>query len=77
MARKVKILSYERLRLSTNGNPRFRFVFQDGDETEIRQSQTDAGFCYAVGNPGMGVGSTVEIELSKAGRVTMMSPVSE
>lgn len=72
MASAIKRLeTVERLKLSSYGNPRFRFTFSDG---EVAQSQSDAAFCYAVGNPGMRAGDTVVIERSRAGRITHMAP---
>lgn len=71
MADIKKIESIERLNLSVNGNPRFRFTFSDG---EVADSMSDAGFCYAVGNPGMRVGDTVGIEYTRAGRIRHMGP---
>jgi hypothetical protein len=63
------IESYERMRNSSNGNPRFRFTFTDGT---ILDSQSDAGWSYEVGNRGMREGSTVRMELSRAGRIRIM-----
>jgi len=60
---------YERLRSSVNGNPRFRFTFTDGT---VLDSQSDAGWAYAVGNPGMREGSTVAMEFTRAGRISIM-----
>jgi hypothetical protein len=66
-----KIESIKRLNLSVNGNPRFRFTFSDG---EVADSMSDAGFCYAVGNPDMRAGDTVVIERTRAGRIRHMGP---
>jgi hypothetical protein len=63
------IESIERLRSSHYGNPRFRFTFTDGT---ILTSMSDAGWCYAIGNPGMREGSTVDMQLTKAGRIRVM-----
>jgi hypothetical protein len=60
---------YERLRSSTNGNPRYRFTFTDGT---VLDSMSDAGWCYAVGNPGMREGSPVSLELTRAGKIRVM-----
>jgi len=65
------ILRYDRLRSSVNGNPRFRFVFTDGSTFD---GMSDAGWAYAVGNPEMREGSTVDIELTKAERIRVMRP---
>jgi hypothetical protein len=66
-----RIERIERLRTSHYGNPRFRITFTDGT---ILTSMSDAAFCYAVGNPGMREGSTVVIELTRAGRISHMGP---
>lgn len=63
----------QRLKPSVNGNPRFRFYFTDGPPAV---SQSDAAFCYAVGNPGMRVGDTVNVTLTRAGRISHMEPTS-
>lgn len=64
---------YERLGLSVNGNPRFRFTFTDGT---MLDSMSDAAYCYAVGNAGMREGSTVYLELTRAGRIRVMRETS-
>jgi hypothetical protein len=63
------ILSYERMRSSRNGNPRFRFAFTDGT---MLPSAPDAGWAYAVGNRGMREGSAVTLELDKRGNIRVM-----
>jgi hypothetical protein len=63
------IESYERLRLSRNGNPRFRFTFTDGT---ILDSSSDAAWCYEIGNRGMREGSTVEMTFTRAGKIAVM-----
>jgi hypothetical protein len=72
MHRKV-IQSYERRNSSVNGNPRYRFHFTDGT---THDGMSDAGWAYAVGNPGMREGSTVDIELTRAGNIRIMREVS-
>jgi len=67
------IESYERLRSSVNGNPRFRFYFTDGT---VLDSSSDAGWCYAVGNRDMREGSTVSLELTRTGRIRIMRGAS-
>lgn len=42
------IASLERLKLSTNGNPRFRVTFTDGT---VAQTQTDSSVGYSIENP--------------------------
>jgi hypothetical protein len=71
MPKIVRIESIIRLNSSVNGNPRFAFSFSNG---EGYISMSDAAFCYAVGNPGMRVGDTVTIELTRAGRIRHMGP---
>lgn len=61
--------SYERMRSSVNGNPRFRFTFTDGT---VLDGQSDAGWAYAVGNPDMREGSTVDMTLTRAGKIRTM-----
>jgi hypothetical protein len=67
------IAYYESLPSSVNGNPRWRFVFSDGTE---HYSMSDAGWCYAVGDPGIRKGSTVDLELTRAGRIRHMRATS-
>lgn len=67
------IAHYERLRSSVNGNPRFRFTFTDGT---VLDSMSDAGWAYAVGNWEMREGSTVAMELTRAGRIRVMRPAA-
>jgi hypothetical protein len=63
------ILRYDRLRSTSYGNPRFRFTFTDGS---AHDSMGNAGWAYAVGNPEMREGSTVDLELTRAGRIRVM-----
>jgi hypothetical protein len=46
-SRVLTIASLERLKLSTNGNPRFRVTFTDGT---VAQTQTDASIGYSIEN---------------------------
>lgn len=68
------IETYERMRSSVNGNPRFRFTFTDGT---ILDGMSDAGWAYGVGNSDMREGSEVEMTLSRAGKIRTMRPTSE
>jgi hypothetical protein len=68
------ILRYDRLRSTSYGNPRFRFTFTDGT---VHDSKGNAGWCYAVGNPGMREGSTVDLELTRAGRIRVMREAAD
>lgn len=47
-AQTLTIASLERLRLSVNGNPRFRVTFTSG---LVAQTQTDGSIGYAIENP--------------------------
>ena len=40
-----RVEKIDRLKNSRNGNPRFKFVFEDGDALT---TQTDAGWVYAI-----------------------------
>lgn len=60
------IESLKRLRLSTNGNPRFVVTFTDGSSA---QTQTDAGFAYGLDSREY-VGVPVLVAFSRAGRIT-------
>jgi hypothetical protein len=42
------IATLERLKLSTNGNPRFRVTFTNG---LVAQTQTDSSIGYSIENP--------------------------
>jgi hypothetical protein len=59
----------EREKSSVNGNPRFHIVFTDGSQAI---TQSDASFCYAIGNPGLREGDTVRVEFTRAGRISHM-----
>lgn len=63
------IESITRLKSSVNGNPRFRIAFTDGSSAI---TQSDAGFGYAVGNPGMREGCKVRVTFTRAGRISHM-----
>jgi hypothetical protein len=67
------IAHIRRLKSSVNGNPRFMIDFEDAPAAV---TMSDAGFCYAIGNPGMRVGSKVVVELTYAGRIRHMEPAS-
>ncbi len=45
--RVLTIASLERMKLSVNGNPRFKVTFTDGT---VAQTQTDASIGYAIEN---------------------------
>lgn len=67
------ILSYERMRSSVNGNPRYRIVFTDGT---IAPMMSDSGTSYAIGNPDMREGSAVDVEFTRSGNVRWMRAVA-
>lgn len=62
----------ERLTNSANGNPRFRFHWEDGGSSDL---SSDAAVGYQIGNPGLRDGDTVVVSFTKAGRVAYMEPV--
>lgn len=70
-----RIHSITRLDSSTNGNPRFKIAFDDAAASPLTTS-SDHAFCYAVGNPDMREGCLVRVELTRAGRISEMSPVT-
>lgn len=72
MERKT-ILSYERMRSSVNGNPRYRIVFTDG---MIAPMMSDSSTSYEVGNPDMREGSDVDVEFTRRGNVRWMRAVA-
>jgi hypothetical protein len=69
----AKITNTERLINSTNGNPRFRVMFDNGT---IAVTETDAQLGYLIGNPGLGIGDTVWVSTSASGAITHMRPVA-
>jgi len=67
------IAHLRRLKSSVNGNPRYMIEFEDGLSAV---TMSDAGFCYAIGNEDMRVGSRVSVELTYAGRIRHMGPAA-
>jgi hypothetical protein len=59
----------ERLRLSSNGNPRFRVTFTDGSSAI---TQSDAAFCYGIENQEMR--GDVTVTYTRAGKISEMRP---
>lgn len=59
----------ERLRLSTNGNPRFRVTFTDGSSAI---TQSDASFYYGIENQEMR--GDVTVTYTRAGKISDMRP---
>jgi hypothetical protein len=59
------IASLERLKLSTNGNPRFRVTFTDGS---VAQTQTDASIGYSLENSEFR-DVPVRVSYTRAGRI--------
>jgi hypothetical protein len=68
------IQSYSRLKNSRYGNPRFRFVFSDG---ETLDSKPNAGWAYQVGNRNMREGSTVTVDTDGRGNIRVMRGADE
>lgn len=66
IVRGITITSLERLRLSVNGNPRFRVTFDNG---LTAQTQSDAGFAYAIENPEYR-DVPLDVTLTRAGRIS-------
>ena len=72
--RGVQIVHSERLTNSTNGNPRYRLVFDVEPFTAVTQS--DASCSYDVDNYMRReyAGRTFTIETTRAGRVSTITP---
>lgn len=62
----LTIASLEKLKFSTNGNPRFRVTFTSG---LVAQTQTDGSVGYAIENPEYR-DTPVVVTFSRAGRIT-------
>lgn len=67
----LTIAALERLKLSTNGNPRFKVTFTNG---ESAQTQTDGAINYAIENSEFR-DAPVEFTFSSGGRITHAKPV--
>ena len=63
--RTLTIDSLERLKLSVNGNPRFRVTFTDGT---VAQTQTDSSIAYSLENPEYR-NVPVVVHFTRAGRI--------
>lgn len=63
--RVLTIASLERLKLSMNGNPRFRVTFTDGT---VAQTQTDGSVGYSIENPEY-QDVPVRVYFTRAGRI--------
>jgi hypothetical protein len=68
----LTIASLERLRLSSNGNPRFRVTFTDGRQAD---TQTDASVNYGLENRQY-QGVPIEVTFSPNGRIVAVKAVS-
>lgn len=66
------IASLERMKLSANGNPRFRVTFTDGT---VAQTQTDASVGYAIENPEYR-DVPVKVSFTPAGRIWNVETVN-
>lgn len=67
------IASLERLKLSTNGNPRFRVTFTDGT---VSQTQTDSSIAYSIENPEFR-DVPVRVSFTRAGRIFNVEVVKD
>ena len=70
-----RIYSIQRIGLTASGNPRFKIAFDDAAASPLTTS-SDCAFCYEVGNPDMREGCLVRVTLTRAGRISEMSPVT-
>lgn len=61
----------ERLKLSVNGNPRFKIYFTDG---RTATTQSDTSLSYSLENP-ENIGVPVTVTATPAGRVWNVEPV--
>jgi hypothetical protein len=66
-----RIESLQRLKLSVNGNPRFKIFLTDG---RVLQTQSDGGINYDIENPEFR-DVQIEFALTRAGRVWSATPV--
>lgn len=71
--RVVTIASLERMKLSTNGNPRFRVTFTDGT---VAQTQTDSSIAYAIENPEYR-DVPVKVSFTPAGRIWNVETIKD
>lgn len=65
-----RIDTIERIKNSTNGNPRFR-ITMDG---KARNTSPDAAFAYEVGNQGLRPGDLVVVAINGRGAIVNMLP---
>ncbi len=80
----VQLVAIERLRNSTNGNPRYSLFIDDqsGGCGEFTTS-SDISSAYEIGNPGYRVGDWVHVAFTRAGRISLIvahqevEPISE
>lgn len=63
----------ERLKLSVNGNPRFRIYFTDG---QTALTQTDSSIAYGLENR-KNIGVPVTVTATPAGRVVNVVPIKK
>lgn len=68
-----RIESLKRLKMSINGNPRFKIFLTDG---RVLQTQSDGGINYDIENPKFR-DVQIEFALTRAGRVWNATPVPE
>jgi hypothetical protein len=65
----LTILQIDRARSSEYGNPAFYITFTDGSRA---RTKANAGWAYAIGNPGLREGCTVEVEYTARGTIKSM-----
>ena len=64
---KVRILELNRVRNSTNGNPRWEVLYLTADGNRgMAKTGADAAFGYEIGNPGYRVGDDVLVTFNTA-----------
>lgn len=66
-----RIDTIERIKNSTNGNPRFRITMLDG---KALNTSPDAAFAYEVGNQGLRPGDLVVLAINDRGAIVNMLP---
>ena len=74
---RVRIITLERIRNSTNGNPRWNVTYltEDGNRG-MAETAADAAFGYEIGNPGYREGSTVDITFGGWSKIVDMRAAS-
>jgi hypothetical protein len=65
----VHIVTIERLRLSSNGNPRFLVTSSNGT---VAQTQSDASLNYGIENRSIREARDLTVKFSRAGKITRL-----